>query len=101
VLRQAEQTPARHDAAAQRRWEQLTERVLQARLDGDPDAQQAAEAQRRAYAEELSSGDNDPRTNTQSGPDRAGLQLAHLIGNHAQPWERNDHQIRRAGHGTS
>jgi hypothetical protein len=33
--------------------------------------------------------------------DRAGLQLAHLIGNHAQPWERNDHQIRRAGHGTS
>jgi hypothetical protein len=53
VLRQTEQTPARHDAAAQRRWEQLTERMLQARLDGDPDAQQAAEAQRRAYAEEL------------------------------------------------
>jgi hypothetical protein len=48
-----------------------------------------------------SSGDNDPRTNTQSGPDRAGLQLAHLVGNHAQPWERNDHQIRRAGHGIS
>jgi hypothetical protein len=54
VLRQAEQTPARQAAAAQReRWEQLTERVLQARLDADPDAQQAAEAQRRAYAEEL------------------------------------------------
>jgi hypothetical protein len=53
-LRQAEQTPTGQDAA-QRRWEQLTERVLQARLDGDPDAQRAVEAQRRAYAEELGS----------------------------------------------
>jgi conjugative relaxase-like TrwC/TraI family protein len=44
--------------AQRQRWEQLADRIGRAWLDGDPDAQRAAEDERRALAQEL-------------GPDRA------------------------------